>query len=87
MFKFGDKVYLGETNFYNTGGSKLNEVAKSYILLDERIAKVPNLEFFWITDGDGWKTAKSQIHEAYTKIPLLFNLYELENHSLSELLG
>lgn len=87
MFQFEGKVYLGETNFYNSGGSKLNEVAKSYLLLNGRLSKVPNLEFVWITDGGGWKVTKNQIHEAYTKIPFLFNLHKLKNNSLKELLS
>lgn len=87
MFQFEGKVYLCETNFYNSGGSKLNEVAKSYLLLNERLSKILNLEFIWVTDGFGWKTAKNQIHEAYTKIPFLFNIHKLENNSLRELLN
>jgi len=45
MFQFEDKIYLGETNFYNSPGSKLNEVTKSYLFLNERLSKVSNLEF------------------------------------------
>ncbi|AOG60386.1 type II restriction enzyme [Spiroplasma helicoides] len=86
MFEFNNKYYLTEVNFFSNGGSKLNETAKSYILLNEIISKYDNIEFVWITDGAGWNTAKNQIRDAYFKINYLFNLEEFENNSLEFLL-
>ncbi|ATZ20397.1 DpnII family type II restriction endonuclease [Mesoplasma lactucae] len=85
MFEYDGEIYLGETNFYSSGGSKLNEVAKSYILLDERINNVKGFHFVWITDGVGWKSAKNQIEEAYGDIEYIYNLDELKNHTVKEL--
>lgn len=58
-------TYLIETNFYNTGGSKLNEVARSYTELSKKISQNPKYRFVWITDGKGWLQAKNKLEEAY----------------------
>lgn len=73
------KTYLIETNFYNGGGSKLNEVARAYSDVAPKINKYPNYEFVWITDGQGWKSAKNKLEEAFTTIPSVYNLTTLEN--------
>ena len=68
------KVYLIEVNFYSDGGSKLNEVARSYSDIAPKINSVEGFEFVWITDGMGWKSAKSKLQEAYGIIPNVYNL-------------
>lgn len=68
------KTYLIETNYYNSGGSKLNEVARSYMDTASKINQYPNFEFVWITDGQGWLTAKNKLEEAYNQIPKVYNL-------------
>jgi type II restriction enzyme len=68
------KIYLIEVNFYSGGGSKLNEVARSYSDLSPKINKVPGFEFVWITDGQGWESAKNKLQEAYSIIPRIYNL-------------
>lgn len=73
------KTYLIETNFYNSGGSKLNETARSYSDVAPKINQYPNYEFVWITDGQGWLTAKNKLEEAYNIIPSVFNLTTIEN--------
>ncbi len=72
--KTGNKTYLIETNYYNTGGSKLNEVARAYTDLAPKINKYENFEFVWITDGQGWLMAKNKLEEAYNNIPKVYNL-------------
>ncbi len=72
------KIYLIEVNFYSSGGSKLNETARSYTRLQEEINKLDGVEFVWITDGTGWKTAKNNLHEAYQTIDNLITLEELD---------
>ena len=69
-----DKTYLMEVNFYSGGGSKLNEVARSYSDIAPKINSVPGFEFVWITDGIGWKSAKNKLQEAYSIIPSIYNL-------------
>lgn len=75
------KIYLIEANFYNGGGSKLNEVARAYSELAPKINQYPSYEFVWITDGQGWYSAKSKLEEAYRIIPRVYNLT-----SISELI-
>ena len=74
VIKTSVKTYLIEVNFYSGGGSKLNEVARSYSELAPKINRFPNYEFIWITDGVGWKSARNKLEEAYYAIPGIYNL-------------
>ena len=78
VLKTKKKTYLIETNFYNTGGSKLNEVARAYSEVAPKINQYENYEFVWITDGQGWLKAKNKLEEAYNIIPSVYNLTTLE---------
>ena len=69
-----DKTYLIEVNFYSGGGSKLNEVARSYSDIAPKINAVDGFEFVWITDGIGWSSAKNKLQEAFNIIPSIYNL-------------
>ena len=73
------KTYLTEVNFYSGGGSKLNEVARSYSDIAPKINSVPGFEFVWITDGIGWKSAKNKLQEAYSIIPSIYNLTSIKD--------
>ena len=66
-----------KVNFYSGGGSKLNEVARSYSDIAPKINSVPGFEFVWITDGIGWKSAKNKLQEAYSIIPSIYNLTDI----------
>ena len=72
-----NKVYLIEVNFYSSAGSKLNEVARSYIEIAQKINQCEGFEFVWITDGIGWQSAKNKLQEAYNSIPEVHNLTTL----------
>lgn len=72
------KTYLMEVNFYSGGGSKLNEVARSYSDIAPKINSVPGFEFIWITDGIGWKSAKNKLQEAFSIIPGVYNLTSIQ---------
>lgn len=74
VIKTTKKTYLIETNYYNTGGSKLNEVARAYSEIGVKINKYPQYEFVWITDGQGWLSAKNKLEEAFSIIPSVYNL-------------
>lgn len=74
VVKTQDKTYLIEVNFYSGGGSKLNEVARSYSDIAPKINSVSGFEFVWITDGIGWNSAKNKLQEAYSIIPSIYNL-------------
>lgn len=69
-----DKTYLIEVNFYSGGGSKLNEVARSYTDVAPKVNGVPGFEFVWITDGEGWNSARNKLEEAFAAIPSIYNL-------------
>ena len=78
VIKTNSKTYLIETNYYNTGGSKLNEVARAYSDIAPKINQYDNFEFVWITDGQGWFSAKNKLEEAYSNIPKVYNLTSIE---------
>ena len=79
VIKTQKKTYLIETNFYNGGGSKLNEVARAYTDIAPKINQYPQYEFVWITDGQGWLSAKNKLGEAYSLIPSIYNLVTLKD--------
>ena len=68
------KTYLIEVNFYSGGGSKLNEVARSYTDVAPKVNGVHGFEFVWITDGNGWNSARNKLEEAFVAIPSIYNL-------------
>lgn len=72
-------IYLIEVNFYSGGGSKLNEVARSYSELAPKINSVHGFKFVWITDGIGWLSAKNKLQEAYNIIPSIYNLTDIDD--------
>ena len=73
------KTYLIEVNFYSSGGSKLNEVARAYTDLAPKINSVSGFEFVWITDGIGWKSARNKLQEAYNNIPSVYNVTDISD--------
>ena len=79
VIKTTSKTYLIEVNFYSGGGSKLNEVARSYSDIAPKINSVPGFEFVWITDGIGWKSARNKLQEAYNIIPSIYNLTNIKD--------
>ena len=68
------KNYLIEVNFYSGGGSKINEVARSYTDVAPKVNGVHGFEFVWITDGIGWNSARNKLEEAFAAIPSIYNL-------------
>ena len=73
------KTYLIEVNFYSSGGSKLNEVARSYTDVAPKVNGVLGYEFVWITDGIGWNSARNKLEEAFAAIPSIYNLTTIQN--------
>lgn len=84
VVKTAKTTYLIETNFYNGGGSKLNEVARAYTDLAPKINQYEEFEFVWITDGQGWHSAKNKLQEAFRHIPHVYNLKTLP-HFISQI--
>lgn len=77
VIKTKKKTYLIEINYYNSRGSKLNEIARAYSDIALKINQYKNFEFVWITDGQGWNFAKNKLEEAFSIIPSLYNLSTL----------
>ncbi|MGT2800117.1 type II restriction endonuclease [Streptococcus marmotae] len=81
------KLWLIETNYYGGGGSKLKAVAGEFIELSHFItSSIDDVEFVWITDGQGWKTAHLPLSEAFGHIVNVFNLQMLKENFLLDLL-
>ena len=84
--KENHKVWLIETNYYGGGGSKLKAVAGEFTELSQFVIKSDDdVEFVWVTDGQGWKTAHLPLAEAFSHITNVFNLEMLREGFLSEL--
>lgn len=78
VIKTNTQIYLIETNFYNVGGSKLNEVARAYIEISQKISHCAGFKFVWITDGQGWLDAENKLEEAYKSVEI-YNLVNLDD--------
>ena len=72
-------IYAIETNFYASGGSKLNETARSYKLIAEEAKHIKNFKFIWITDGGGWKHSRRNLEETFNVLEELYNIADMEN--------
>ena len=77
-----NQTYLIETNFYSSNGSKLNEITRSYIQLNDNIKEINNVNFIWITDGLGWKYSKNTLKLAYEKLDFLWNINDLYKNEI-----
>ena len=85
VIKTDKQVYVIETNFYSSGGSKLNETARSYKMLAQESKKVDGVTFIWFTDGTGWNSAKKNLEETFNELETMYNINDLENGILNEL--
>ena len=86
VVKTNNCIYAFETNFYSGGGSKLNETARSYKMIAEESKDIKGFAFVWVTDGQGWTSAKNNLEETFDVLDNLFNLKELEKGKLKEIL-
>ena len=85
VIKTDNQVYVIETNFYSSSGSKLNETARSYKMLAEESKKVDGVTFIWFTDGLGWKSARKNLEETFNELETLYNIDDLDNGVLNNL--
>lgn len=72
-------IYGIETNFYSSGGSKLNETARSYKTIALETKDLPNFKFVWFTDGKGWTSARFNLQETFDVLEDLYCIAELES--------
>lgn len=85
VIKTDDMVYGIETNFYASGGSKLNETARSYKMIAEEAKDINGFKFVWITDGDGWKSARRNLKETFDVLENLYCINDMEKGKLKQL--
>ena len=85
VIKTDKQVYVIETNFYSSGGSKLNETARSYKMLAEESKKVYGVTFIWFTDGQGWISARKNLEETFNELETMYNIDDLDNGILENL--
>lgn len=85
VVKTENQLYVIETNFYSGGGSKLNETARSYKMIQEEIQKVDNVTFVWFTDGKGWNTARNNLKETFDTMENLYNILDMKNDIMNKI--
>ena len=85
VIKTDNQVYVIETNFYSSGGSKLNETARSYKMLAEESNRVNGVTFIWFTDGLGWIGARKNLEETFNELETIYNINDLDNGILERL--
>lgn len=77
-------IYGIETNFYSSGGSKLNETARSYKTLALETDTIDGFTFVWFTDGKGWTSARNNLDETFDVMEHICNIKDLESDIIAE---
>lgn len=85
VIKTDNMIYGIETNFYASGGSKLNETARSYKQLAIEADTIDGFTFVWFTDGQGWRSARNNIEETFDVMEHIYSIADLENGIIGEL--
>lgn len=84
VVKTPNMIYGIETNFYGSGGSKLNETARSYKTLAWETEEINGFTFVWFTDGKGWTSARNNLEETFDVMEHIYNIKDLENGIIGE---
>ena len=84
VVKTPNMIYGIETNFYGSGGSKLNETARSYKTLALETDTIEGFTFVWFTDGKGWTSARNNLEETFDVMEHIYNIKDLENGVITE---
>ena len=79
VIKTDNNIYGIETNFYGSGGSKLNETARSYKTLALEAKTIDGFKFAWFTDGKGWNSARNNLEETIDVLDDVYNINDLES--------
>lgn len=79
VIKTDNQIYVIETNFYASGGSKLNETARSYKQLAQEVDTIDGVTFVWFTDGKGWTSARHNLEETFDVLDTVYSIDDLEN--------
>lgn len=86
VIKTDKQIYVIETNFYSSGGSKLNETARSYKTLAQEVTTINGVTFIWFTDGCGWNSARHNLEETFDVLDTIYNINDLENGILERII-
>jgi len=78
VIKTEKMIYAIETNFYASGGSKLNETARSYKMLSQEADTIEGFAFVWFTDGVGWKSARGNLRETFEVMDMIYSIDDME---------
>ena len=78
-------IYVIETNCYTSGGSKLNETARSYKTLAQEIETINGVTFVWFTDGQGWLSARHNLEETFDVMDNVYNIADMQNGIMEKL--
>lgn len=84
VVKTDNCIYLIETNFYGSGGSKLNETARSYKTIATEMKNVKGAKFVWFTDGAGWKSAARNLEETFDVLDDIYSIKDMQNGIMTE---
>ena len=84
VIKTDNMIYGIETNFYGSGGSKLNETARSYKTLALETDTIDGFTFVWFTDGKGWTSARNNLEETFDVMKHIYSIKDLENGIMNE---
>lgn len=84
VVKTSNMIYGIETNFYGSGGSKLNETARSYKTLALEAEEIDGFTFVWFTDGKGWTSARNNLEETFDVMQHIYNIKDLEDGIINE---
>ena len=84
VVKTDNCIYLIETNFYGSGGSKLNETARSYKTIATEMKNIKGAKFVWFTDGAGWKSAARNLEETFDVLDDIYSINDMQNGIMTE---
>ena len=84
VIKTDNQIYVIETNFYASNGSKLNETARSYKTITKEVETIEGDTFegdtfMWVTDGKEWESARNNLEEIFDILEHIYSINDLEN--------
>ena len=86
VIKTDSQIYVIETNFYASNGSKLNETARSYKTITKEVETIEGVTFVWFTDGKGWESARNNLEETFDILEHLYSINDLENGIIAKII-
>ena len=85
VIKTDKTIYGIETNFYASGGSKLNETARSYKQIAQESETIDEFTFVWFTDGKGWINARNNLEETFDVMEHIYCIEDMKKGIISKI--